>query len=244
MYALIKKISFFILPKNLIKKNESLFRSILAIKYIGSKYQCNICEFKMSSFLPYFGINQICPKCGSMSRTRKLWELIKPEIGNKSILHFSPPQSLSIKIKEIAKEKYITTDYDGEFKATKKYDITNIDASSNSFDLIICYHILEHIENDHKAISELYRILKPNGQCFIQTPFKIGETFEDRNAKTPEERFKVYGQDNHVRLYSANDLKTRLEKHGFKTQIKTYTEEKNNIYGYKLNETVLIARKK
>jgi hypothetical protein len=89
----------------------------------------------------------------------------------------------------------------------------------------------------------LFRILKRGGQCFIQTPFKTGETFEDKNAKTPEERLKVYGQKNHVRIYSVTDLKDRLDKEGFNTQILSFKEEQDNKYGFKLNEIILIAKK-
>jgi len=152
----------------------------------------------MRNFPPSEGVNTICPQCGSLSRTRKLWSLIQNEVSNKSILHFSPPRSIAKKLKTISKSKYITSDFEGEFEADENFNIENIDAPSNSFDLVICYHVLEHIENDQKAISELFRILKRGGQCFIQTPFKTGETFEDKNAKTPEERLKVYGQKNHV----------------------------------------------
>jgi len=243
MYEFVKKIGFLLLPKAMIEKHESFFRSIIAIKYSGSNYECNICNFKMSAFPPTNGVNKICPKCGSLSRTRKLWSLLETEISHKSILHFSPPKSISKKIKGIVKQNYITSDYEGEFQADKTYDIENIEVSSHAFDLIICYHILEHIENDSKAMSELYRILKPGGQCFLQTPFKTGKTFEDKNAITPEARLKTYGQDNHVRIYSAHGLKYKLDTHGFNTQILTFNEEENNKYGFKLNETILIAKK-
>jgi len=243
MYELLKKIGHLLLPKKILEKHESFFRSIIAIKYSGANYECNICNFKMSTFPPSNGANKICPKCGCLSRTRKLWSLLETEVAHKSILHFSPPKSISKKLKKIAKQNYITSDYEGEFQADKTYNIENIEVSSNSFDLIICYHILEHIENDSNAMSELYRILRPGGQCFLQTPFKTGETFEDKNAKTPEERLKVYGQDNHVRIYSAIDLKRKLDKQGFSTQILTFQEEENNKYGFKLNETILIAKK-
>jgi SAM-dependent methyltransferase len=243
MYELFKRIGGFLLPKKIIKKHERFFRSLIALKYSGSKYECNICEFKMRNFPPSEGVNTICPQCGSLSRTRKLWSLIQNEVSNKSILHFSPPRSIAKKLKTISKSKYITSDFEGEFEADENFNIENIDAPSNSFDLVICYHVLEHIENDQKAISELFRILKRGGQCFIQTPFKTGETFEDKNAKTPEERLKVYGQKNHVRIYSVTDLKDRLDKEGFNTQILSFKEEQDNKYGFKLNEIILIAKK-
>jgi len=98
----------------------------------------------------------------------------------------------------------------GEFDADKHYNITNISESDNSFDLIICYHILEHIEDDHAAMKELYRVLKKGGSCIIQTPFKDGEISEDDKIKTAEDRIKYFGQEDHQRIYSVDGLKERF----------------------------------
>jgi 2-polyprenyl-3-methyl-5-hydroxy-6-metoxy-1,4-benzoquinol methylase len=74
--------------------------------------------------------------------------------------------------------KYITSDYAGEFKDSKRLNIESIDEHNNKYDLVICYHILEHIQHDLKAMKELYRIIKPKGECFIQTSFKTGKIYE------------------------------------------------------------------
>ena len=88
----------------------------------------------------------------------------------------------------------MTSDYAGEFKATKRLNIVAIDEPDDSYDIVICYHILEHIENDLKAMKELKRILKPGGKCFIQTPFKSGDIYENEEVKTEEERLIHFGQ--------------------------------------------------
>jgi ubiquinone/menaquinone biosynthesis C-methylase UbiE len=127
--------------------------------------------------------------------------------------------------------------------ADRKYDITHIDSPNDSYDLIICYHILEHIENDYQAIRELRRILKPGGFCIIQTPFKEGDIYEDLSVKTDEARLKYFGQKDHVRIYSAAGLKERLSDSGFKAEIKEYKEDINNKFGYNTREFVLICSK-
>ena len=112
------------------------------------------------------------------------------------------------------------------------------------FDTIICYHILEHVADDLKAISELYRVLKPQGTILIQTPFKEGEIYEDYSIVSQKDREQHFGQKDHVRVYSAEGLKKRLKNAGFNVFIKTFNKGKEDFYhGFKSPETVLIATK-
>ena len=108
--------------------------------------------------------------------------------------------------------------------------------------LIICYHILEHIDSDQQAMKELFRVLKTDGTCLIQTPFKDGETYEDFSIKTKEDRLKHFGQDDHVRIYSISGLKERLEKSGFLVDVQTFP--KDDFFGLSENEHILVCSKK
>ncbi len=138
---------------------------------------------------------------------------------------------------------YTSTDRSGDFLADNKFDITNIDAADKSYDLIICYHIMEHIEDDIQAMRELYRILKMQGICIVQTPFKEGEIYEDSSLATDEDRLKHFGQHDHVRIYSAKGLKERLSNCGFHVEIRSYEEDPHNRYGFLTKETILICTK-
>ena len=109
--------------------------------------------------------------------------------------------------------------------------------------MIICYHILEHITDDNKAINELYRILKNECFCLIQTPFKEGDIYEDANIIKGEDRLEHFGQEDHVRVYSLEGLKDRLTDNGFNVEIKSFNEDTNNYYGYSEKEYVLICDK-
>ncbi len=244
MYETVKHIARKFIPGNFLKKNESFFRSLIAYRYKGNKHQCNICEFNLSRFVDMGDFGLLCPNCGSLPRTRRLWSLIKDDFAGKKILHFSPPKNIRNKISGIESVEYVTTDYAEEFESDLSLDITNIDIEDNSFDLIICYHVLEHIQNDEKAMSELFRILNRGGLCFIQTPFIEGEIYEDANIRSNEERKKYFGQEDHVRIYSANGLKQRLEQVGFHVEIRHFKEKNENLYGFGENETVLICQKK
>jgi predicted SAM-dependent methyltransferase len=226
------------------KKNERLLRSLVAIRYKGSAYTCNLCNAQLSRFIFIEERGKLCPKCGSLPRTRRLWDLLQNEVAlnDKSVLHFSPPLSLKERLRKCEIKSYSTTDYEGEFNAD--YDITAIDKEDACLDIIICYHVLEHIEDDEAAIKELYRVLTKNGKCFIQTPFKEGAIYEDFSFKTKKERLHYFGQEDHVRIYSITSLKSRLEKAGFRVEVCNFTSDENNVFGFQTVEDVLIAIKK
>jgi ubiquinone/menaquinone biosynthesis C-methylase UbiE len=158
-------------------------------------------------------------------------------------LDFSPSRCIYRRLKKFKNINYTSSDFAGEFLSDVKFDITNINSPSESFDLIICYHILEHIEDDLLALKELKRILKPGGKCFIQTPFKEGEIYENPEIIKPVERAKHFGQEDHVRIYSTQGLKNRIERCGFAVEICKFENTKGNFYGYNEIEYILYARK-
>lgn len=245
MYEKMKKILQSTLPQKYMFRHEEIIRSIYYQFYRGNKVKCNICEKKLKKFIAFTSGEKTCPNCGSSRRNRRLWEILKPEIKNEgiNILHFSPSRCLYRILSKQPLINYQSTDYVGEFIADKQLDITRIEEPDNIYDLIICYHILEHIEDDHKAMKELSRILKNKGKCIFQTPFKEGDIVEDNTKSTPEERLKHFGQQDHVRIYSINGLKSRLENIGFKVEVKIFSEKNDNFFGLHEKECVLIANK-
>ena len=110
---------------------------------------------------------------------------------------------------------YLSADLNSD-KTMVKMDITSISWPDNSFDRIICFHVLEHIENDKKALQELYRVLKPGGWAIIQSPVDMARdtTFEKAGVVTPEQRKEIYGQEDHVRIYG-RDYPDWLRSSGF-----------------------------
>lgn len=245
VYNTLKKYIKTVVPKNILFKNEWLFRYFYGLLYLGKTHQCTICSKKLRSFIKLKNEDLLCPFCGSLSRNRRLWALLKGDGAIKGkLLHFSPSRSLYRTLKKEKSIDYYSSDFENEFLADYTFDITNIKLPKESFDTIICYHILEHVVDDKKAMSELYRIVKPGGNVYIQTPFKNGEIYEDFSVVLPEDRLKHFGQEDHLRIYSVEGLKSRLENVGFKIIVKSYNEQETDGYfGFKSTETVIIGSK-
>ena len=124
-----------------------------------------------------------------------------------------------------------------------KASITLLFAYHNVYDFAaLSSSISVQIEEDaKKAMEELHRVLKPNGTCIIQTPFKEGKIYEDFSKKTLKDRLGAFGQEDHVRIYSVAGIEGRLKENGFQNvEIKTFPKEER--YGF-MEETILIARK-
>ena len=245
MYDSLKQLVLRILPRGILFRSEPLLRRLYYQFYRGDTFHCNVCDRELRRFIPMPDGDRICPNCGSISRIRRLWEVLEKEFLGEQIkvLDFSPSRSLYRKLKSYPPVFYTATDISGDFISDTGFDITLIDSEAEAFDLIICYHILEHVEDDAKAMHELYRILSGNGACIIQTPFREGEIYEDPSITTRQERLKHFGQEDHVRIYSVSGLEERLSKAGFRVEVRDYTTNENNLHGFKEQETILVCRK-
>jgi len=243
MYQLAKKIARKFIGSQQLMKHEVFLRNLYSVFYSGTKNQCTICHKKLRKFSKLHNNDLLCPRCGSLSRDRRLLKLLKEEFlrSGITVLDFSPSRSLARKMKTVPNIKHMSTDLSGNFIADFQFDITNIDVPSETIDLVICYHVLEHITDDRKAMSELYRVLKPSGKALIQTPFKEGDIYEDYSITEPKEREIHFGQDDHVRFYSVSSLKERLEEAGFAVDARSF--DADTYYGLAANETVLVLTK-
>lgn len=244
MYTFLKSLFKIIIPYRLVVNNEIFFRRLASIPYKGKNVQCNICKIGLRKFATHGNSEKICPNCGSRSRTRRLYNhIIENNLLTGNVLHFSPPKCLYNKFKKEESIVYYPSDYENEFTADYNFDITKINLPDGSMDLIICYHILEHVQNDYIAISELKRVLNDKGILLLQTPFKSGNIYEDETIITPDERKIAFGQADHVRIYSKNGLKERLKQQGLRVQILEFIKEFQDNHSGLHPESVLIVSK-
>lgn len=236
-----KRLAGRILSRKFLYRHEHAFRWFQYFWRAGNRFRCNLCGSGLRCFIS-LGDDRICPRCGSIARVRRLYQLLESEFLSPSlrILDFSPSRSLYRKLRK-GGFRYTASDLSGDFLADEQYDITSIEVPDHSFDLVICYHVLEHVEEDERAMKELRRVLRPGGHCLIQTPFREGATYENPAVNTPGERLRHFGQEDHVRVYAVQDLRNRLEAAGFKVDIRTFHETQRNRAGLKEQETVLVC---
>jgi SAM-dependent methyltransferase len=245
MYSRIKKLLKAFIPKRILFKYEPKLRFLLYQFYKGVNFQCNVCNKNLKKFIHLKDGDKLCPCCGSLSRTRRLYDILNTGFlyEGTTVLDFSPSRSLYRAFKRLTTIEYISNDISGDFLSTFQYDIKDLRMEKETFDLIICYHILEHIDDDIKAMQELFRVLKNTGTCIIQTPFKDGDIYEDSSIIEKIDREKHFGQNDHVRIYSAKGLQERLQQCGFNVFTKEHMDSENNRFGFNSNETILFCTK-
>jgi len=200
--------------------------------YVGYKFVCPCCRGHFRRFLSAGVVprpNARCPRCHSLERHRLLWLYLQSRTNLFSerlkVLHFAPEYFFGTTFRAMSNLDYISADLEAS-RAQVKMDITNILYDDNFFDVILCSHVLEHVVDDQKAMGELFRVLKPGGWAILQSPVKLNldKTFEDFSILSPEDRERVFGQNDHVRIYG-RDYRERLEKAGFTVKVDNYAKQ-------------------
>jgi hypothetical protein len=190
---------------------------------------CPCCGGRFPSFIPG-GVklrpNARCPRCHSLERHRLIWlymaERTNISAGNLKVLHFAPETCIQNALEKIPGMDYTSADLCSP-QAMVQMDITDIRYADETFDVILCNHVLEHIPDDRKAMSEMYRVLKPGGWAILQVPIDPAreKTFEDPGILSPRDRERFFGQADHVRWYG-RDYPERLRHAGFHVRIDDY----------------------
>lgn len=229
----------------------------LKFKYAGSNVVCVCCNARFKEFAP-FGDNRRknawCPNCESLERHRLLWKYFEDKTNlfkrPVKMLHVAPETVFFKHFKDQKNIDYKPVDIFPHLypKGTTYFDILDPIAPGDSFDVIICNHVFQYIEDDKKAMDNIYRLMKPGGWAILQVPINTSrtETYEDSSITDPAEREKAFGLKEHVRYYSY-DYADKLRARGFNVTVddysKSFTDAEIYKYGFWKGDAIYYCTK-
>ncbi|KEF31682.1 hypothetical protein D777_02031 [Marinobacter nitratireducens] len=217
------------------------------LNHLSSTY-CPVCQSCNEGFKPlpdmyrqnsekvgykHFGKGEMTPRdsyfcsvCGASDRERlyAYWISLacaRNKLDKESrLIHFAPESGLASWIKKCGFKHHYTSDY---MMSGVDYacDLMNLAFEDGSVDFFICSHVLEHVRDDRKALSELHRVTRPGALGILMVPIIVGleEIDEDPDETDPNERWRRFGQDDHVRLYNRKGFVDRILESGFKVDL-------------------------
>ena len=216
--------------------------------------ECPVCGGNFKEFLPYGYTprpNALCPGCRALERHRLLWLFLERRTNffskKAKVLDIAPSHALAKRYAGLPNIDYLSVDLSSPL-AMRHMDITHLELPDNAFDVVLCYHVLEHIQDDGAAMKELSRVLKPGGWAILQVPLDPGleKTHEGRSISDPEERARLFGQPDHYRKYGL-DYKDRLQAAGFSVQVdpfaSTLSSRELSHYGIQKSEDIYFCSK-
>lgn len=216
------------IPRSWLQRTAGWAVPVMGLAYVGRGRECPMCGAKRRKFLPYGYVTSredaLCPSCLSLERHRLIWLWLERHSSlfdsHPTLLHIAPEVSLMRHFKRHYKGHtgYITADLESPL-ADMHFDVQHIPMKDRSVDVVICNHLLEHVEDDAMALNELYRIMRPGGWGIMLVPEDRSRavTFEDDTITDPKERTRLFGQYDHRRLYG-RDYDDRLRRAGFEVE--------------------------
>lgn len=244
------------IPRRWLQRMAGWGVPILGLFYLGRARRCPICGTRRRRFLPYGYVTSredaLCPRCLALERHRMIWLWLERNTElfteRPTLLHIAPEVSLMRHFKRLYRgtNGYITADLESPL-ADKHFDVQDIPLEERSIDVIICNHLLEHVEDDGRAMAELYRIMRPGGWGIMLVPEDRSRatTFEDDSITDREERTRLFGQYDHRRVYG-RDYDERLRRAGFIVERIAFAEqlsdEERRLYSVGSDDMVIVRR--
>ncbi len=216
------------LPRPLLIRLSYPFKMVAPFLFKGNNVECPVCEKSFSKFLSYGSETAhregvLCPYDLTLERHRLMWLYLKDHSDFLSakqlkVLHIAPEQCFHKRFKQQKNLDYLTADIESPI-ADMHFDLHDIPLEDNQFDVVFCNHVMEHVQDAKRCMSELYRVMKPGGWAIMQVPqdFSRETTYEDWSITTPEDREKHFWQKDHVRLFG-RDYPQWLESVGFRVE--------------------------
>ena len=243
-------------PRKYLQRVAGVGIKVVSIFYTGNNVTCPVCGKHFRKFLPYGRINArpnaLCPNCLSLERHRLIWLYLQQNTEffkrPMNVLHIAPEPCFIQRFEKQHRIGYITADIESPL-AKVKMDIHRIPFEDNYFDIVLCNHVLEHVNDDIRAMREICRVLKPGGFSIMQVPFfsPVPDiTYEDPDITNPRQRERIFGQNDHVRKYG-RDYASRIERAGLKAIrddfVDTLSEETRQRYGLVKGEVLYGGRR-
>ena len=210
---------------------------------LGNRLECPFCGWHFRRFRPagfhypviiekrviggHWHEDNVCPRCMSNARERLAYLFLKDRTSvfqdQARLLHIAPEPQLARVFKRSPNLKYVSADL-FEPGVMSRFDIQKTPFPDETFDAVVCNHVMEHVSDDSVAMREIRRIVKPGGWAMLQVPIALAldRTIEDPTATTDEQRIEKFGQEDHVRLYSRPDYIARLQAAGFSVTAESY----------------------
>ena len=231
------------------------FFGFRALLFLGSKYTCPCCGWRIRGFTAGGGsLKQrelgYCPRCNSKSRHRRIWLFLQAHTNLSTerlrLLEVGPKFSFARRFSRMANLEYVAGDLQKHPNTNLRMDVTSLPLYSDSFDALICVHVLEEVVNDRLAMDEIYRVLKPGGWALISVPTDMEtKTYEDWSIVLPDDRQRAFGEPAHVRAYGY-DLEDRLRSSGFDVEVNLSYDlpvEIRSKYGLRNDENIFFCKK-
>jgi len=174
--------------------------------------------------------NFSCPRCDCHDRERHLMLYLQAvglfsALKDSTVLHFAPELRLSERIAETRPSRYVKCDLYPRSPDLVRVDMLAIPFADESFDFVVANHVLEHVDDDLKALGEIRRVLKIGGHAILQTPYsqKLHHTWEDAGIADERARLQAFGQEDHVRLYG-RDIFDRFCAAGLTSRVRQHAD--------------------
>ncbi len=207
-----------------------LFGAVRSALHRGHEVHCPCCGGEFDSFIAHRGVHPgRCPRCGSLERHRLLIRFLRERTdlfeASLDLLHIAPEYGLQRQLQSLENLSYRSADLESPL-AMDNVDLLDLPYPDSSFDVVLCSHVLEHVEDDRLALREIHRVLACDGRAILMSPIDPARaaTLEDPTVTAPADRHRVFGQSDHLRLYG-RDFAERVAAAGFAVETVAYLGE-------------------